>query len=132
MKADIHPKYFGSIVIRCACGNLIHAGSTQETLKTELCSACHPFYTGKQKLLDTAGRVDKFEARRKSAVVFKEAQAQAENEKKLRRMGELETHPAAKKSPKKEVTAPKSETIKTAKKSVTKVKKVVTKGAKKA
>ncbi len=60
MKADIHPTYYENLKITCACGNIIIAGSTRKELKTELCSACHPFYTGKQKLIDTAGRVDKF------------------------------------------------------------------------
>ena len=60
MKADIHPTYYENLKITCACGNVIIAGSTRKELKTELCSACHPFYTGKQKLIDTAGRVDKF------------------------------------------------------------------------
>lgn len=72
MKADIHPKYFDSVEIRCSCGNVIISGSTQEKLKTELCSKCHPFYTGQQKLVDTAGRVDKFEAKRKKAKTMKE------------------------------------------------------------
>lgn len=60
MKSDIHPAYYENLKITCACGNIIIAGSTRKDLRTELCSACHPFYTGKQKLVDTAGRVDKF------------------------------------------------------------------------
>lgn len=67
MKTDIHPKYFDKGDISCSCGNVIVAGSTREKMKTELCSACHPFYTGKQKLIDTAGRVDKFVAKKKQA-----------------------------------------------------------------
>jgi large subunit ribosomal protein L31 len=63
MKAKIHPQYFENLKITCACGNVVIAGSTRKELKTELCSACHPFYTGKQKLVDTAGRVDKFLAK---------------------------------------------------------------------
>ncbi|MCD4761957.1 50S ribosomal protein L31 [bacterium] len=66
MKKDIHPKYYKQAKIICACGNEIKVGSTVETLKTELCSACHPFYTGKQKLVDTARRVEKFEAKVKA------------------------------------------------------------------
>lgn len=72
MKTGIHPKYFENVEIRCSCGNVILAGSTKESLKTELCSKCHPFYTGQQKLVDTAGRVDKFMARRKKSESLKE------------------------------------------------------------
>lgn len=74
MKTGIHPKYNDTILITCACGNVIPAGSTVESIKTELCSACHPFYTGKQKLLDTAGKVDKFMAKIKKAQAYKEQQ----------------------------------------------------------
>lgn len=68
MKADIHPQYHPSVKVKCACGNVMTVGSTVADLQTELCSACHPFFTGKQKLVDTAGRVDKFKARRAKAV----------------------------------------------------------------
>lgn len=67
MKAGIHPKYFDTAEIKCSCGHVTIAGSTRETLRTELCSNCHPFYTGQQKLVDTAGRVDKFRAKREMA-----------------------------------------------------------------
>ncbi|MFA5927545.1 MAG: 50S ribosomal protein L31 [Patescibacteria group bacterium] len=63
MKPSIHPTYFNDTVITCACGATYSVGSTQEGIKVEICSSCHPFYTGKQKLVDTAGRVDKFRAR---------------------------------------------------------------------
>jgi len=63
MKKDIHPKYHSDAKVTCACGNSFVTGSTQPELKVELCSACHPFYTGKQKLVDTARRVDKFKKR---------------------------------------------------------------------
>jgi large subunit ribosomal protein L31 len=63
MKKDIHPKYQKDVNIVCACGNAIVAGSTVSDLSTEICSACHPFYTGKQKLLDTARRAEKFQAK---------------------------------------------------------------------
>ena len=72
MKAKIHPKYYSDLHITCSCGNVIIAGSTKEKMHTEICSACHPFYTGQQKLLDTAGRVDKFMARVKKAQQLKE------------------------------------------------------------
>ena len=63
MKTDIHPTYHSQVKIACSCGNVIVAGSTQEKMATEMCSKCHPFYTGQQKLVDTAGRVDKFKER---------------------------------------------------------------------
>lgn len=62
MKAGIHPEY-KETTIKCACGNVIETGSTKENVSIEICSACHPFYTGKQKLVDTGGRVDKFRKR---------------------------------------------------------------------
>lgn len=60
MKKGVHPKY-AETTITCACGNVIHTRSTKENLKVELCSECHPFFTGKQKLVDTAGRVERFQ-----------------------------------------------------------------------
>ena len=59
MKKDIHPKY-NKIVATCACGNEVEMGSVDEEIKVEICANCHPFFTGKQKLIDTAGRVEKF------------------------------------------------------------------------
>ena len=64
MKKDIHPNYIEAKV-RCACGNEFTTGSTKESIRVEICSKCHPFFTGKQKLMDTAGRVERF--RRKYA-----------------------------------------------------------------
>ena len=60
MKKDIHPKYYEDIQVTCACGNVFKSGSTKPELHVEICSACHPFYTGKEKLIDTAGRVERF------------------------------------------------------------------------
>jgi large subunit ribosomal protein L31 len=60
MKADIHPTYFPEAKVICACGNAFTVGSTVKEIHIELCSKCHPFYTGKQKLVDTARRVEKF------------------------------------------------------------------------
>ena len=62
MKADIHPDYVESTV-KCSCGNTFTTRSTKAELTSELCNACHPFYTGKQKLVDTGGRIEKFEKR---------------------------------------------------------------------
>ncbi|SFM96455.1 50S ribosomal protein L31 [Thermodesulforhabdus norvegica] len=60
MKEGIHPKYYNDAVIRCACGNEIRVGSTRKEVRVEVCSKCHPFFTGKQKIVDTTGRVDRF------------------------------------------------------------------------
>ena len=62
MKEGIHPKY-GKAIVRCACGNTFETGSVKPELKVEICSKCHPFFTGKQKLVDTGGRVDRFKKR---------------------------------------------------------------------
>ncbi|AGT44841.1 50S ribosomal protein L31 [Treponema pedis] len=62
MKKDIHPKY-EETTITCACGNVINTRSTAKDIKVEICSQCHPFFTGKQKLVDTAGRIDRFKKR---------------------------------------------------------------------
>ena len=59
MKTDIHPKYYDT-TIKCACGNVIETRSTVKDISVEICSSCHPFFTGKQKLIDTAGRVERF------------------------------------------------------------------------
>ncbi|WKZ29035.1 MAG: 50S ribosomal protein L31 [Patescibacteria group bacterium] len=63
MKADTHPTYFPEAKVVCACGNAFTTGATVKELSVELCSACHPFYTGKQKLVDTSRRVEKFQER---------------------------------------------------------------------
>lgn len=59
MKEGIHPKY-NDVMVKCACGNSFQTRSTKTEISTEICSACHPFFTGKQKLVDTAGRVERF------------------------------------------------------------------------
>ena len=59
MKNDIHPEY-ADTSIKCACGNVVEVGSTKKDIRVEICSNCHPFFTGKQKLVDTAGRIDRF------------------------------------------------------------------------
>lgn len=60
MKKDIHPKYYDKATVKCACGNTFNIGSTKEHIDVEICSKCHPFYTGKEKMIDTMGRVEKF------------------------------------------------------------------------
>ncbi len=63
MKKKIHPKYNQETEVRCACGNTFKVGSTVERINVEICSDCHPFYTGKEKLVDSTGRVDRFKQR---------------------------------------------------------------------
>jgi large subunit ribosomal protein L31 len=63
MKEKIHPKYYADAQVTCSCGNVFTTGSTRKTLKVELCSACHPFYTGSKRMVDTAGRVERFKQR---------------------------------------------------------------------
>ena len=65
MKEKIHPKYYPDAQVICSCGNTFTTGSTRQTLKVELCSKCHPFFTGEQKIVDTAGRVERFKRRYK-------------------------------------------------------------------
>ncbi|OGG47537.1 50S ribosomal protein L31 [Candidatus Kaiserbacteria bacterium RIFCSPHIGHO2_01_FULL_49_13] len=67
MKKDIHPTYYPAAKVVCACGNTFATGSTLPEIHVEICSNCHPFYTGKQKLVDTAGRVEKFKKRTEAA-----------------------------------------------------------------
>ena len=94
MKKDIHPKYYKNAKVICACGNTFATGSTQETINTEICSACHPFFTGKQKFIDTARRVEKFEAKQKKSAV---AKAKRKNvSKKVKRAKKAATKKKAK------------------------------------
>lgn len=66
MKAEIHPEYVVS-QISCTCGNEVTTRSTQPEIRVEICSECHPFYTGKQKIVDTGGRIERFNKKRKQA-----------------------------------------------------------------
>lgn len=72
MKKDIHPKYYPNAKVTCSCGNTFEVGLTLPELKVEVCSACHPFYSGTAKFIDTAGRVDKFQERVRKAEKMKE------------------------------------------------------------
>lgn len=94
MKQAIHPQYFDRAQVVCVCGHKWTTGSTQELIRVELCSNCHPFYTGEQKFVDTASRIQKFQTRTETAkkyqVVNKEKKEQekkkAESPKTLREM----------------------------------------------
>ena len=63
MKEAIHPQYYADATVTCVCGNTFKTGSTQKEVRVDICSACHPFFTGEQKFIDTAGRVEKFTRR---------------------------------------------------------------------
>lgn len=63
MKSDIHPTFYAKAVAACACGATYTVGSTKESIEVEICSSCHPFYSGVEKVLDTTGRVDRFKKR---------------------------------------------------------------------
>jgi large subunit ribosomal protein L31 len=81
MKDKIHPKYVES-EIRCACGNIIKTRSTKPTILVGICNVCHPFYTGTQKFVDTAGRVDKFQQRMVKTQAAQAAAAAGKKKKK--------------------------------------------------
>ena len=67
MKKDIHPEFNTDTKVTCACGATFVIGSTKKAIDVEICSSCHPFYTGQEKIVDTAGRVEKFKARKAAA-----------------------------------------------------------------
>lgn len=84
MKAKIHPQYYSDCVVTCACGNSFTTGSTKPQIKVEICSACHPFFTGKMRFVDTLGRVEKFTKKREQAQAkkyVKKSQRQAQKAK---------------------------------------------------
>jgi len=83
MKKKIHPEYHPQAKISCACGNVFYVGSTKKEMAVEICYACHPFFTGNEKLIDTAGRVEKFKAKReKAAKASSKSKATKKAEKK--------------------------------------------------
>ncbi len=73
MKKDTHPTFYEHAKVSCACGNAFNIGSTKEKIEVEICSACHPFFTGNEKVIDTAGRVEKFRGRMAKAQAAKTA-----------------------------------------------------------
>jgi len=85
MKKDIHPEYYPEAKVTCACGNTFVTGATKEAIRTDVCSACHPFYTGEQRIVDTAGQVDRFIRRLERRTQIEDTkQVQAEEVKKSR------------------------------------------------
>ena len=75
MKASIHPKYFDNCAVTCTCGNKFTTGSTLEKIDVEVCSKCHPFFTGQHKFVDIKGRIDKFKERQAKGVTYKATKA---------------------------------------------------------
>ena len=82
MKANIHPKYYESAQVTCACGNRFTIGSTQEFIRVELCNKCHPFYTGEQRFVDTASRIEKFQEKQQVAKQYKTKVVKKQQEEK--------------------------------------------------
>lgn len=75
MKQSVHPTYFDATKVTCACGNTFVAGSTKEDIHVEICSNCHPLWTGEQKYIDTLGQIDRFKERMKQAQTYKKSVA---------------------------------------------------------
>src|SRR5437870_13837938 len=82
MKTNIHPKYFENAQVVCVCGNKFTVGSTRENLHVELCYKCHPFYTGEQRFVDSASRIQKFQNKQAVAQTFKATKQKKVEEKK--------------------------------------------------
>jgi large subunit ribosomal protein L31 len=76
MKKDIHPAYYPEAKVICACGNSWITGATQEVVRTDVCSACHPFFTGEQRIVDTAGQVERFMRRLEKQVEIADQEQQ--------------------------------------------------------
>jgi large subunit ribosomal protein L31 len=87
MKANIHPKYFDKANVICVCGNKFTTGSTQETIHVELCNKCHPFYTGEQRFVDAASRIQKFQTKQQKATEYKATVTKKVEEKKKNENG---------------------------------------------
>ena len=81
MKATIHPKYFDNCQVSCACGNKFTTGSTLEKIDVEVCSKCHPFFTGQHKFVDIKGRIDKFKEKQAKGVTYAATKSAAKAKK---------------------------------------------------
>lgn len=93
MKANIHPNWYPEAKITCACGNKFTVGATVNELSVDVCSKCHPFYTGQMKYLDTAGRVEAFKSRQKGAVKKSVSKTEKRYLKKLKKIEEDRERP---------------------------------------
>lgn len=87
MKANIHPQYFDQTQVICVCGNKFTIGSTQEVIHVELCANCHPFYTGEQRFVDTASRIQKFQKKQDIAKTFISQKVKKVEEQKKKDQG---------------------------------------------
>ncbi|MBI2033290.1 MAG: 50S ribosomal protein L31 [Candidatus Levybacteria bacterium] len=87
MKAQGHPQYFNEAQVVCVCGNHFTIGSTQEIIHVELCSNCHPFYTGEQRFVDSASRIQKFQKKQQVAVSYQGKKQKKQEENKKRQEG---------------------------------------------
>lgn len=94
----MHPAYYHNVKVTCSCGNTFVTGSTVETITTELCSKCHPFYTGEQKIVDSANLVSKFEDRRKRASVNVMSKRKREEKRKVQRATRRSSKPGTEKT----------------------------------
>ncbi|MDI6821037.1 MAG: 50S ribosomal protein L31 [Patescibacteria group bacterium] len=81
MKQNIHPKYYPETKVKCACGEKFTVGSTKPEIKIEICSKCHPFYTGREQLIDAAGRVERFKTRQTKAQPARPKKVKAKKQK---------------------------------------------------
>ena len=93
MKAKIHPKWYGEAKVTCACGNTFTVGATVPEIQVEVCSECHPFYTGQMKFVDTAGRVDAFKSKQAKAKKKIYSKTEKRRRKRLKRIREEEDKP---------------------------------------
>jgi len=84
-KKDLHPKYYQKATINCSCGAKFVVGSTKEKMQIEICSQCHPLYTGKQKFIDTAGRLERYEKRIKKSKELKDSKIKAKKKKIIKK-----------------------------------------------
>jgi len=92
MKQGIHPKWYQEAKVACVCGNTFVTGSTLPEIKVDVCAACHPFFTGEERLVDTAGQVDKFEKRRQEAkgkLLSKKEKRERKRAEKIKKQAEL-------------------------------------------
>lgn len=87
MKANVHPQYFEAAQVICSCGNKFTVGSTQEIIHVELCSKCHPFYTGEQRFVDSASRITKFQKSQEKAKQYVTVKVKKQDEEKAKQSG---------------------------------------------
>lgn len=95
MRANIHPQWFNDAKVSCACGNSFSVGATKPEIKIEICSKCHPFFTGEMKFVDTQGRVERFQEKQKKAVVTSAVLAE-KKKKKVDRQEQLRSQKSLK------------------------------------